>query len=93
MGTWWRVSGLILGHGCIAAVWIFVFWLLEQEIVFLRGGGAPPMFGVLPLEYIFQGLDLTVLAVLFYATVTSAIQEFRFEREQRESDEISIVRP
>jgi hypothetical protein len=83
MGTWWRVSGLILGHGCVAAVWIFVFWFLQREIMVLWGGDVPLIFGALPLEYLFQGLDLTILTVLFYSTVASSTQEFRLARDRR----------
>jgi hypothetical protein len=72
-----RVSGLLLGHGCVAAVWIFVFWFLEREIVFLWGGDTPLIFGVLPLEYLFQVLDVSVLTVLLYSGAASAIQELR----------------
>ena len=70
-----RGSALILGHGLFCAVLILVSWLIEQEILFLWGSDEPQIFGVLPLTYVLQALDLTVLLVLIYWGTISAFQE------------------
>lgn len=48
----------------IGAAVIIGFWTLEQLILWLWGSDTPMLFGVLPLKYVFHGIDLAVLLVV-----------------------------
>ncbi len=72
-----RAGVVLLCHLAVASVIIVGIRLLEALVHVLWDSGDPHLFGVLPLIYVFHGMDAGVLAVFVFWGVVEANRVFR----------------
>jgi len=54
---------VVLAHFAVALLVISLIWVGQQWVNYLWGGDEPMLFGRLPLKWLFDVIDLTILAV------------------------------
>ena len=72
-----RASLFFACHTAIAAVILICIWALSRLFPKLWGPDDPLLFDRVPLRYLFDALDLSVIVVFGWNTVRSAIAAFR----------------
>ena len=69
-----RWGSYIAAHAAVAVVLLAAIYLLQ---VLLKAVGDPKLFDVLPLRYIFDGMDLAILLAFIVLGTLEAIRVFR----------------
>jgi hypothetical protein len=72
--TAWRWGSFIAAHALVALVLIGVIALIQRLILQL---GDPKLFDMIPLRYIFDGMDLGILAAFLVLGSVEAVNVFR----------------
>ncbi len=79
-----RAAVIFLCHAFLACVLVFGAWLVDAFIHLLSGSSEILIYGVLPISYLFQTVDLVMIA-LFGAV--GAIQAAKVLRSDDDTDE------
>jgi hypothetical protein len=66
----------LFAHTLIMTLFIVCIYGIEELIKFLWGVNEPVLFGFLPLAYVFQAIDLGVIAVFGYRGILAAYKAF-----------------
>ena len=69
-----RAIGLFLAHVAAAAVIVVALWALTKEFAYF---GVLNLFGICPLNYVFDAGDLALIVVLIYFAVREMINELK----------------
>jgi hypothetical protein len=83
--SWWNYLGplewpawaafVLFGHVLLSAFLITLIWLADRWTRVLYGPNLPLIYGFFPFEYIFQTMDLGVLAVFVVRGLQAAWRE------------------
>jgi hypothetical protein len=72
-----RAAAIFLSHAFLACVLVFGFWLVDLFIRLLSGSQEIMIYGVLPLRYLFQTVDLAMIALFGAFGVIEAAKALR----------------
>jgi hypothetical protein len=72
-----RAAIVLLGHVALAGLTIASVWGLERFAHFLYGEKLPLIYGLFPLEWLFQTLDLGIILVFIFRGILAADRELR----------------
>ena len=72
-----RAAVVFVGHALLAVVLLTGIWGVELYIHYLWGAREPLLFDRLPLKYLFDLADITVLAVFIFWGAYEANEKFR----------------
>jgi hypothetical protein len=72
--TAWRWGSYIAAHALVACVLIGAIELIQ--LLILRAGD-PKLFDIVPLRYIFDGMDLAILLAFLVVGTIEAVRVFR----------------
>lgn len=72
-----RAGIVLIAHAFIACVLIVCTWMVDHLILALNHGQEMLVYGHLPLSYLFQTIDLAMIAVFGFYGVIEAIKIMR----------------
>jgi hypothetical protein len=72
--TAWRWGSYIAAHALVAVVLVGAIEFIQKLILRL---GDPKLFDIVPLRYIFDGMDLAILLAFLVIGTLEAIAVFR----------------
>jgi hypothetical protein len=72
-----RAAVIFLCHAFLACVLVFGAWLVDVFIHLLSGTGEILIYGVLPLSYLFQTVDVAMIALFGAIGVIEAAKALR----------------
>lgn len=70
----------LICHAALAAVIIGTNWLLWKFVDWLVDGNEPLLCGVLPLRYIFDAMEIGVIAVYAWYGIRGTIRVFLYNQ-------------
>jgi hypothetical protein len=70
-----RAAIVLFGHVVLAGFLVTAIWGLQEWARFLYGEHLPLIWGIFPLEWLFQTMDMGVVAVFFIRGIISANHE------------------
>lgn len=74
--TWaLRAAAVVVGHFVVVFLIIVLIWLGEQLLHLLWVDTEPMLFDVVPIKYLFQAIDLTLIIVFLYNGALAAHRE------------------
>ena len=59
-----RASAIMISHTILGGIWVVCMWVVEHLIEALGHGTPMRVYGVWPLEYLFQTIDIAILMVI-----------------------------
>lgn len=72
-----RAAVIVIGHALIAAVLVISASGVEHLIRYLNDGHDILIYGRLPMSYLFQTIDVSMIGVFGFFGVTEAIKTMR----------------
>jgi len=72
--TAWRWGSYVAAHALVAVVLVGAIEFIQKLILRL---GDPKLFDIVPLRYIFDGMDLAILVAFLVIGTLEAIAVFR----------------
>jgi hypothetical protein len=72
-----RAAVIFLSHAFLACVLVFGFWVVDLFIRLLSGSQEIMIYGVLPLRYLFQTVDVATIALFGAFGVIEAARALR----------------
>ncbi len=76
-------SLVLVCHSVMAALIITLIWGFEAYNHWLNGNQPRLLFGILPLSYLFDGMDLGVICVYIWYGLFETVRVFRTGRWKR----------
>jgi hypothetical protein len=80
-----RAAVIFLSHAFLACVLVFGTWVVDLFIRLLSGGQQILIYGVLPLSYLFQTVDVAMIGLFGAYGVIEAARVLRSD-ENNEQD-------
>lgn len=72
-----RAAIVLFGHLCLAAVLLTGIWVLDWFVRFLWSHEAPVLFGRVPLRWLFDAIDVGIVAVFGFWGIWEANQKLK----------------
>jgi hypothetical protein len=72
--TAWRWGSFIAAHALVAILLIAVIAVIQRRVLLI---GDPKLFDVIPLRYVFDGMDLGILVAFVVLGTIEAVVVFR----------------
>jgi hypothetical protein len=77
-----RAAAIFLSHAFLACVLVFGTWIVDQFIHLLSGSQEILIYGVLPLSYLFQTVDVAMIALFGAFGVIEAARTLRSDDDE-----------
>jgi hypothetical protein len=72
-----RATLVLIGHLCLALLLISAIWLTEWSLKRLYGEHGHSLFGVVPLDWLFDAMDLGILVLFIGWGIVDAYRELK----------------
>jgi hypothetical protein len=79
-----RAAVIFLSHAFLACILVLGTWLVDEFIRLLSGSQEILIYGVLPLSYLFQTVDVAMIGLFGAYGVIEAARALRVDDDERD---------